>query len=157
MMCSRVQSWRNAALRKSPHTRRRNGRHNHDVVRLRRHDQATRVGSIGSNSNAAERGMRVEESPASVWESDLRTGQHRICASGLRNPNGLAWVPDTAALRDGGFYGWPYSYYGQHVDVRVKPQDAALVACDIVPDYALGPRTASLGLAWSAVSTLPAL
>ena len=106
------------------------------------------------------------------------TGSHRVFASGLRNPNGMAWEPETGALwvavnerdelgsdlvpdymtsvRDGGFYGWPYSYYGQHVDTRVKPQRPELVATAIVPDYALGPHTASLGLAWSGGATLPA-
>ena len=127
--------------------------------------------SVGSNSNAAENGMDKEEGRAAIWEIDLKTGNKRIYASGLRNPNGLAFEPETKALwssvnerdelgsdlppdymtavRDGGFYGWPYSYYGQHVDTRVKPQRPDLVAKAIVPDYALGAHTASLGLAAS--------
>jgi glucose/arabinose dehydrogenase len=106
------------------------------------------------------------------------SGSHRIFASGLRNPVGLAWEPETGALwvavnerdelggdlvpdymtavRDGAFYGWPYSYYGQHVDGRVKPQRPDLVATAISPDYALGAHTASLGLASAQGSTLPA-
>ncbi|BBP01333.1 PQQ-dependent sugar dehydrogenase [Sulfuriferula nivalis] len=134
--------------------------------------------TVGSNSNVAERGMAVEAERATIWEVDIQTGAHRIFASGLRNPNGLAWEPDTRALwtvvnerdelgsdlvpdymtsvRDGGFYGWPYSYYGQHVDQRVSPQRPDLVAKAIVPDYALGAHTASLGLAFSANNTLPA-
>jgi glucose/arabinose dehydrogenase len=127
--------------------------------------------TVGSNSNVAERGMKNELGRAAIWELDIATGQHRIFASGLRNPNGLAWEPTTQALwtvvnerdeigsdlvpdyltsvQDNGFYGWPYSYYGQHVDERVQPQNADLVASALVPDYALGPHTASLGLAWS--------
>jgi glucose/arabinose dehydrogenase len=134
--------------------------------------------SVGSNSNVAENGIEQEEGRAAIWEIDPRTGQHRIFASGLRNPVGMAWEPDSAALwtavnerdelgsdlvpdyltsvRDGGFYGWPYSYYGSHVDDRIKPQRPDLVAKAIVPDYALGPHTASLGLAHSRGSALPA-
>ena len=134
--------------------------------------------TVGSNSNVAERGMEAELERAAIWEVDTRTGAHRIFASGLRNPNGLVWEPQSAALwtvvnerdelgsdlvpdymtavRDGAFYGWPYSYYGQHIDERVKPQQPALVAKAIAPDYALGPHTASLGLASSAGTTLPA-
>ena len=126
--------------------------------------------TVGSNSNAAENGMENEAGRAAVWEVDPRTGSHRLFASGLRNPNGLAWEPSTGALWvavnerdelgsdlvpdymtalvDGGFYGWPYSYYGSHVDARVKPQQPALVSKAIVPDYALGAHTASLGLAF---------
>jgi glucose/arabinose dehydrogenase len=133
--------------------------------------------TVGSNSNVAERGMAVEAERAAIWEVDARSGAHRIFASGLRNPNGLAWEPTSGALwtvvnerdeigsdlvpdymtsvRDGGFYGWPYSYYGQHVDQRVHPPQPALVAQAIAPDYALGPHTASLGLASSVGSTLP--
>lgn len=125
--------------------------------------------TVGSNSNIGENGMEVEEGRAAIWEVDARTGQHRIFASGLRNPNGLAWEPDSGALwtavnerdaigsdlvpdyitsvQDGGFYGWPYSYYGQHVDVRVQPQQPELVASALIPDYAVGPHTAALGLA----------
>jgi glucose/arabinose dehydrogenase len=124
--------------------------------------------TTGSNSNIAENGLPAEEGRAAIWEVERRTGRHRIFASGLRNPNGLAWEPATGALwtavnerdeigsdlvpdymtsvRDGGFYGWPFSYYGQHVDARVKEQQPALVARAIKPDYALGAHTASLGL-----------
>jgi glucose/arabinose dehydrogenase len=133
--------------------------------------------SIGSNSNAAEHGIAEEEGRAAIWEVDLATGRHRTFASGLRNPVGMAWEPDSGALwtavnerdelgsdlvpdymtavRDGGFYGWPYSYYGQHVDTRVKPQRPDLVAQALVPDYALGPHTASLGLTFSEGTALP--
>jgi glucose/arabinose dehydrogenase len=133
--------------------------------------------TVGSNSNVAENGMEAEEGRAAIWEIDPRTGGSRIFASGLRNPNGLAWEPRTRALwttvnerdeigsdlvpdymtsvRDGGFYGWPYSYYGQHVDERAKPPRPDLVARAIVPDYALGPHTASLGLAFGPARGLP--
>jgi hypothetical protein len=132
---------------------------------------------IGSNSNAAENGIAKEVDRAAVWEIDLATGSHRVFASGLRNPVGLAWereqgrlwvsvnerdelgsdlVPDyMTAVRDGAFYGFPYSYFGQHVDRRVKPKRPDLAATAIVPDYALGPHTASLGLAWSESNALP--
>jgi glucose/arabinose dehydrogenase len=134
--------------------------------------------TTGSNSNVAENGMEAEEGRAAIWEVDRATGTHRIFASGLRNPNGLAWEPRSGALwtavnerdeigsdlvpdyitsvKDGGFYGWPYSYYGQHVDIRVEPQDPELVAKAIAPDYAVGPHTASLGLTFAEGSTLPA-
>jgi hypothetical protein len=135
--------------------------------------------AVGSNSNAAENGIRAEDGRASIWEIDPKTGRHRVFASGLRNPVGMAWEPESRALwvavnerdelgsdlvpdymtavRDGGFYGWPYSYYGRHVDTRVKPRRPDLVATALVPDYALGPHTASLGLAWSGTaSALPA-
>lgn len=133
--------------------------------------------TVGSNSNVAERGMAVEAERAAIWEVDISSGKHRIFASGLRNPNGMAWeptqktlwtvvnerdelgsdlVPDyLTSVREGGFYGWPYSYYGQHVDVRVSPQNPPLVAQALVPDYALGPHTASLGLAFSGGTRLP--
>ena len=134
--------------------------------------------TIGSNSNAGENGLDKEEGRAAIWEVDVETGAHRVFASGLRNPNGLSWEPATGALwtavnerdelgsdlvpdymtsvRDGGFYGWPYSYYGPHVDGRVSPQRPDLVAAALVPDYALGAHTASLGLASSRGTTLPA-
>ena len=134
--------------------------------------------SVGSNSNVAEKGMDVEAGRAAIWEVDAQTGARRIFASGLRNPVGMAWDPASAALwtvvnerdelgsdlvpdyltsvRDGAFYGWPYSYYGQHVDVRVTPQQPELVAKAVAPDYALGPHTASLGLASSFGNALPA-
>jgi glucose/arabinose dehydrogenase len=133
--------------------------------------------AVGSNSNVAENGIEEEEGRAAIWEVDLASGSHRIFASGLRNPVGLAWEPESGALwaavnerdelgsdlvpdympavQDGGFYGWPYSYFGQHVDERVKPPRPDLVAKALVPDYALGPHTASLGLAWSAGTALP--
>ncbi|MEO5580976.1 MAG: sorbosone dehydrogenase family protein [Gemmatimonadaceae bacterium] len=134
--------------------------------------------AVGSNSNAAENGIEKETGRAAIWEVDPASGNHRVFASGLRNPVGLAWEPDRGALwtavnerdelggdlvpdymtsvRDGGFYGWPYSYYGQHVDPRLKPTRPDLVARAIVPDYALGAHTASLGLTWSGSATLPA-
>jgi glucose/arabinose dehydrogenase len=140
-------------------------------------DGTTLYASIGSNSNAGENGMPAEEGRAAIWSIDLATGAHRIFASGIRNPVGMAWNPVTGALwtsvnerdelgsdlvpdymtsvKDGGFYGWPYSYYGQHVDDRVTPQRPDLVAKAIVPDYALGPHTASLGLTFDTVSALP--
>ena len=133
--------------------------------------------TVGSNSNAAENGMENEENRAAILEIDLGTRATRIFASGLRNPNGLAWEPQTGALwtsvnerdelgsdlvpdymtavREGGFYGWPYSYYGQIVDTRVKPARPDLVAKAIVPDYALGPHTASLSLAFYGGNLLP--
>ncbi|KKA09047.1 sorbosone dehydrogenase [Pseudomonas ogarae] len=134
--------------------------------------------TTGSNSNVAENGMEAEEGRAAIWEVDRASGNHRIFASGLRNPNGLAWEPRSGALwtavnerdeigsdlvpdyitsvKDGAFYGWPYSYYGQNVDVRVEPQNPALVAKAIAPDYAVGPHTASLGLTFAEGSSLPA-
>ncbi|MGO4098717.1 PQQ-dependent sugar dehydrogenase [Pseudomonas sp. TAF7] len=134
--------------------------------------------TVGSNSNVGENGMDQEEGRAAIWEVDRATGNHRIFASGIRNPNGLAWEPQSGALwtavnerdeigsdlvpdyitsvKDGGFYGWPYSYYGQHVDVRVEPQNPDLVAKAIAPDYAVGPHTASLGLTFAEGSKLPA-
>lgn len=127
--------------------------------------------TVGSNSNVAENGMEAEKERAAILEVDIASGSQRVFASGLRNPNGLAWQPESGALWtvvnerdeigndlvpdymtsvvDGGFYGWPYSYYGQHVDVRVKPQQPDRVAAARVPDYALGAHTASLGLAAS--------
>jgi glucose/arabinose dehydrogenase len=126
--------------------------------------------TIGSNSNAAENGIENETGRAAILEVDLATRRSRVFASGLRNPNGLDWEPQTGALwtavnerdelgsdlvpdfmtavRDGAFYGWPYSYYGQHLDARVTPQRLDLVASAIAPDYALGAHTASLGLAF---------
>jgi hypothetical protein len=131
---------------------------------------------VGSLSNIGELGMEVEQGRAAIYELDLATGQSRIFASGLRNPVGLAFEPVTGMLwtvvnerdglgdetppdyltsvRDGGFYGWPYCYWGQTVDDRV-PQDAAMVARAITPDYALGGHTASLGLCWMPKGTLP--
>ncbi|SDQ39936.1 Glucose/arabinose dehydrogenase, beta-propeller fold [Pseudomonas grimontii] len=134
--------------------------------------------SVGSNSNVGENGLEAEQGRAAIWEVDRASGQHRIFASGLRNPNGMAWEPQSGKLwtavnerdeigsdlvpdyitsvKDGGFYGWPFSYYGQHVDVRVTPQNLDLVAKAIAPDYAVGPHTASLGLTFAEGSKLPA-
>ncbi|MDT7838004.1 PQQ-dependent sugar dehydrogenase [Aquabacterium sp. OR-4] len=131
---------------------------------------------VGSLSNIAEHGFEAEEGRACIYELDLASGTSRIFASGLRNPVGLAWEPGSGALwtvvnerdglgdetppdyltsvRDGGFYGWPYCYWGQTVDDRV-PQDAAKVASALQPDYALGGHTASLGLCWMPAGTLP--
>ncbi|PKR89229.1 sorbosone dehydrogenase [Pleomorphomonas diazotrophica] len=131
--------------------------------------------SIGSNSNVGENGMAAEEGRAQIWQVDARTGTHRPYATGLRNPNGLAFagntlwtavnerdeigsdlVPDyMTSVKDGGFYGWPYSYFGGHVDARVTPPRSDLVARAIAPDYALGAHTASLGLAITGNSGLP--
>jgi glucose/arabinose dehydrogenase len=131
---------------------------------------------VGSYSNIGDSGMAAEEGRAAIYELDLASGRSRIFAAGLRNPVGLAWEPQTGALwtvvnerdglgdetppdyltsvRDGGFYGWPYCYWGQTVDDRV-PQDPAAVAKAITPDYALGGHTASLGLCWLPAGTLP--
>jgi glucose/arabinose dehydrogenase len=125
--------------------------------------------TVGSNSNVGENGLAQEEGRAAIWQIDLASGAKRLFATGLRNPNGLAWEPRTGVLwtvanerdelgndlvpdyltsvRDGAFYGWPYSYYGSHLDKRVKPQDPARVAAAIAPDYALGAHVAALGLA----------
>ncbi len=131
---------------------------------------------VGSLTNIADEGMEAEEGRAAIWELDLETGQARIFAGGLRNAVGMAWEPVTGALwtvvnerdglgdetppdyltsvQEGGFYGWPYSYWGGTVDDRV-PQDPASVARAITPDYALGGHTASLGLCWVPAGTLP--
>ncbi|TZF85103.1 PQQ-dependent sugar dehydrogenase [Cognatilysobacter lacus] len=133
---------------------------------------------VGSNSNAGENGLEVEYRRAAVLEVDVATGGSRIYASGLRNPTGLGWNPQTGQLwaivnerdeigadlvpdymtsvRPGGFYGWPYSYFGRHVDARVVPQRPDLVARAIVPDYALGSHVAALGLLFSDTNALPA-
>jgi len=134
--------------------------------------------TVGSNSNVAENGMEAEVNRAGILEIDLKTGTTRVFASGLRNPNGMAWQPQSKELwtvvnerdelgsdlvpdymtsvKDGAFYGWPYSYYGQHVDARVKPPRPDLVAKAIPPDYALGAHTASLGLLFYSGNGLPA-
>lgn len=126
--------------------------------------------TVGSNSNAGENGLSVEEGRAAIWEFDTRTGQGRLYATGLRNPNGLAWEPASArlwtvvnerdelgndlvpdyltAVEDGAFYGWPWSYYGSRVDERVQPPRPDMVAKARVPDYALGSHVAPLGLAF---------
>lgn len=133
---------------------------------------------VGSNSNLGEGGMENEEGRAAIHEIDLATGKSRIFASGLRNPVGLAFQPNSGELwtavnerdelgsdlvpdymtsvKEDGFYGWPYSYFGQHLDARAQPQRPDLVAKAIVPDYALGPHTASLGLTFYDGTLLPA-
>ncbi|MFC3111035.1 PQQ-dependent sugar dehydrogenase [Undibacterium arcticum] len=141
------------------------------------HDGKKLYVTVGSNSNVAENGMDKEINRAAILEVDRSSGQSRIFASGLRNPNGLAWQPQTGALwttvnerdelgndlvpdymtavKDGAFYGWPYSYFGQHVDTRVNPPRPDLVASAIAPDYALGSHTAALGLAFYEGKLLP--
>ena len=133
--------------------------------------------TVGSNSNAGNNGLDKEVGRAAILEVDPATGQSRIFASGMRNANGLGWQPQSGALwtvvnerdeigsdlvpdyltsvKDGGFYGWPFSYYGQHVDTRVKAQRPDLVAKATVPDYALGAHTASLGLVFYEANLLP--
>jgi glucose/arabinose dehydrogenase len=133
--------------------------------------------TVGSNSNVAERGMEEEIDRAAILEVDPAKGTRRLYASGLRNPNGLGWEPKSGALwtvvnerdelgsdlvpdyltsvKEGGFYGWPYSYFGKHVDTRVEPPRPDLVAKAIVPDYALGAHVAPLGLAFYEGSLLP--
>ena len=132
--------------------------------------------AVGSNSNVGENGMEAEAGRAAIWEVDPATGTHRVFASGIRNPVGLAWEPTAGALwtvanerdeigddlvpdyltsvKEGAFYGWPYSYYGGHVDARAQPPRPDLVASAIPPDYALGPHTASLGLSFAAGARL---
>lgn len=132
---------------------------------------------VGSNSNITENGIGAEMDRAAIWEVDRASGAHRPFATGLRNPNGLSFepvsrrlwtvvnerdeigpnlVPDyMTSVRDGGFYGWPYSYYGQHVDPRVMPQRPDLVARAIKPDYALSSHVAPLGMAFSTGGSLP--
>ncbi len=133
---------------------------------------------VGSNSNITENGIQAEIGRASIWEIDRATGAHREYATGLRNPNGLQFEPQTHVLwavvnerdelgpdlvpdyltsvKDGAFYGWPYSYYGQHLDPRVKPQRPDLVAAAIAPDYALSSHVAPLGLVFYGGTNLPA-
>jgi glucose/arabinose dehydrogenase len=133
---------------------------------------------VGSNSNITENGMQAEENRAAIWEVDRASGRWRIFAGGLRNPNGLSFEPQSGALwavinerdelgpnlvpdylssiKDGGFYGWPYSYYGQHLDPRVHPQRPDLVQRAIVPDYALSSHVAPLGLTFYTGTNLPA-
>ena len=133
--------------------------------------------TVGSNSNVGELGLEQERQRAAILEVDRATGATSVYASGLRNPNGLAWEPITGALwtvvneRDeigsdlapdyltsvaaGAFYGWPYSYFGSHMDERVEPPNPELIATARVPDYALGPHTASLGLAFYGADALP--
>ena len=133
--------------------------------------------TVGSNSNVGDNGIEAEAGRAAIWEVNLQTGEKRLFASGLRNPNGMGWAPGTGALwtvvnerdeigsdlvpdyltsvKDGAFYGWPYSYYGQNVDVRAKPPRPDLVAKAIAPDYALGSHVAPLGMVFSEGSALP--
>jgi glucose/arabinose dehydrogenase len=133
--------------------------------------------TVGSNSNVAENGIEAEAGRAAIWEVDVATGEKRLYATGIRNPNGMAWEPQNdqlwtvanerdelgddlvpdylTSVRQGGFYGWPYSYYGQHVDKRVEPQRPDLVSKALPPDYALGAHVAALGLAYSAENALP--
>ena len=133
--------------------------------------------AVGSNSNVAENGIDKEENRAAILEVDAKSGATRVYASGLRNPVGMALEPTSGELfavvnerdelgndlvpdyltsvKDGAFYGWPYSYYGNHVDTRVEPQRPDMVAKAIPPDYALGAHTASLGLTFGPASTLP--
>jgi glucose/arabinose dehydrogenase len=127
--------------------------------------------TVGSNSNVADNGMEIEEGRAAIWEIDRASGRKRLFAGGLRNPNGLGWEPTTGALwtvvnerdelgsdlvpdyltsvKDSAFYGWPWSYWGQHVDERVKPPRPDMVAKSLAPDYALGNHVAPLGMAFS--------
>ena len=133
---------------------------------------------VGSNSNIAENGIGAELDRAAIWEIDRATGLHRIYASGVRNPTGLEFEPQShklwavanerdelgpdlvpdylTSVKDGGFYGWPYSYYGQHLDPRVMPQRPDLVASAIPPDYALSSHVAPLGLVFGTGTSLPA-
>jgi len=132
---------------------------------------------VGSNSNVQERGPEAETGRAAIWEVDPKTGAYRLYATGLRNPNGLTFYPGSNTLwtvvnerdelgpnlvpdymtsvRDGGFYGWPYSYWGRHVDPRVRPQHPELVARAIVPDYGLSSHVAPLGLTFYTGSSFP--
>lgn len=134
--------------------------------------------SVGSNSNIVENGLEAEKGRAAIWQVDRQTGSARVFASGLRNPNGLTFHPQTGALwtvvnerdelgpnlvpdymtsvKEGAFYGWPWSYYGNHVDARVNPQRPEMVDKAIRPDYALSSHVAALGLTFSTNSALPA-
>jgi glucose/arabinose dehydrogenase len=132
---------------------------------------------VGSNSNITENGLEAEKNRAAIWEVDRATGRWRLFATGLRNPNGLTFEPESGVLwtvvnerdelgpdlvpdymtsvKDGAFYGWPYSYYGQHLDPRVKPQRPDLVKKAVVPDYALSSHVAPLGLVFYTSESLP--
>jgi glucose/arabinose dehydrogenase len=134
---------------------------------------------VGSNSNIGENGIGAEYERAAIWEVDRASGAHRIFAGGIRNPTGLQWEPETGKLwaianerdeigpdlvpdyltsvKDGGFYGWPYSYYGQHLDPRIVPQRPDLVATAMAPDYALSSHVAPLGVAMYTGTGLPAI
>jgi glucose/arabinose dehydrogenase len=133
--------------------------------------------TVGSNSNVGENGLAAEEGRAAIWEVDVATGQKRLFASGIRNPNGMGWEPKTGVLwtvvnerdelgndlvpdfltsvKDGAFYGWPWSYWGQWVDARVKPQRPEMVAKASAPDYGLGSHVAALGMTFSDERTMP--
>ncbi len=133
--------------------------------------------TVGSNSNIGENGLPAEEGRAAIWEVDTRSGEKRLFASGLRNPNGMGWEPETQVLwtvvnerdeigsdlvpdyltsvKDGAFYGWPWSYYGGVVDARVQPQNPQMVAKAIAPDYALGSHVAPLGMVFSRPGGMP--
>ncbi|MGJ7612761.1 MULTISPECIES: PQQ-dependent sugar dehydrogenase [unclassified Variovorax] len=133
--------------------------------------------TVGSNSNIGENGLAAEEGRAAIWEVDTKSGEKRLFASGLRNPNGMGWDPDTKALwtvvnerdeigsdlvpdyltsvKDGAFYGWPWTYYGGIVDARVTPQNPEMAGKAIAPDYALGSHVAPLGMAFSRVGAMP--
>jgi glucose/arabinose dehydrogenase len=140
-------------------------------------DGSTLYVGVGSNSNITENGMEAERDRAAIWQVDRATGRARVFASGLRNPNGLSFQPESGELwavvnerdelgpdlvpdyltsvKENAFYGWPYSYYGQHVDPRVRPQRPDLVAKAIAPDYALSSHVAPLGLAFYTATNLP--
>ena len=141
-------------------------------------DGAKLYATVGSNSNIGDNGLENETGRAAIWEFDIATAKTRIFASGLRNPNGIDFEPAThvmwtvanerdeigadlppdylTSVRDGGFYGWPWSYWGRNVDARVKPANPDMVAKAIAPDFGLGPHTASLGLAFYTASAFPA-
>jgi glucose/arabinose dehydrogenase len=141
-------------------------------------DGARLYATVGSNSNIGENGMENEQGRAAIWEFDIATAKSRVFASGIRNPNGVDFDPSTGVMwtvsnerdeigndvppdyltsvKDGGFYGWPYSYWGQNADARVTPQNPALVASALKPDYGLGPHTASLGLTFYRADAFPA-
>lgn len=156
----------------------RDGGNGHWTRTLRASDDGTKLFiAVGSVSNIGDSGMDVEKDRAAIWELTLATGAHRIFASGLRNPVGLDFEPSTKTLwtavnerdmlgdnlvpdymtsvKDGAFYGWPWSYWGGNVDVRVKPPNPEMVAKAIAPDYALGAHTASLGLHFYTGASLP--
>jgi glucose/arabinose dehydrogenase len=141
-------------------------------------DGSTLYASVGSNSNAGERGLEAEKGRAAIWQVDRQTGASKVYASGLRNPNGLTFHPETGMLwavinerdelgpnlvpdymtsvQEGAFYGWPWSYYGDHVDTRVRPPRPDMVAQAIAPDYALSSHVAPLGMVFTQGSAMPA-
>ncbi|MEJ7686550.1 MAG: sorbosone dehydrogenase family protein [Variovorax sp.] len=133
--------------------------------------------TVGSNSNVGENGLAMEEGRAAIWEVDVKSGEKRLFATGLRNPNGMGWEPESNALwtvvnerdeigsdlvpdyltsvKDGVFYGWPWSYYGANVDARLEPPRPDMVAKAVAPDYALGAHVAALGLTFSNARGMP--